>query len=176
MALDLEMAKNLNLLADNAFHFEILELPYSSYFTQNFEIPGVNMGMAIQPTPLVDIPQPGDKVDFQDLNMTFIVDEKLESYKEIWKWIMHLGYPRNTKEYKNLVTNNSPYVRKSDIILSTLTNKFNVQEQIHFMDCFPYALSGIQLSNENPEITHPTATATFNYTAYYFKGDETFGA
>lgn len=174
MTLSTEDAKKLNLLADNAFHFEILNMPQFSFFAQTFELPGVNMGLAIQPTPLVDIQQPGDKVDFQDLTITFLVDEELENYKEIWKWIMHLGYPRNTKQYKELVESNSPYARKSDMYLNTLTNKFNISQTVKFLGCFPYALSGINFNAANTEVEHPVAQATFSYDLYYFEGDSTF--
>lgn len=174
MTITLEDAKKLNILADNAYHFEILNLPFFSMFSQSFELPGVSMGSATRPTPLVDIPEPGDKISFNDLSITFLVDEELQNYREIWKWMMHLGYPRNTKEYRNLVQSNSPYTRKSDINMNVLTNKFNIAQPVKFLDCFPYALSGILFNSANTEIEHPVATASFQYSVYYFENDQTF--
>jgi len=174
MAIDLANPKELNLLSDNAFHFKIESLPKFSFFAQTFELPGVSMGQALRATPLVDYPVPGDKVEFNDLQVTFLVDESLENYKEVWKWIMHLGYPQNTREYKNLVTGNSPYIRTSDINLFTLSNKFNVINEVQFMDAFPYALSGIVFNSANTQVDHPVATASFQYSLYRFKGDSTF--
>lgn len=173
MAITTDNSSKVNLLADNAFHFEIHNLPQFSYGAQTFELPGINMGYATRPTPLLDIPEPGDKVDFQDLIITFLVDEQLENYKEIWKWMMHLAYPRTTKQYRDLVTGQSNYMRKSDITMNTLTNKFNVMNEVKFIDCFPYALTGILFNAANPEVEHPVATASFQYSNYYFKDDET---
>ena len=172
--IDINNAKGLNILADNAYHFEIANLPKFSLFAQTFELPGVSMGQYLRATPLSDYPEPGDKVTFNDLAVTFLVDEQLENYKEIWKWIMHLGYPQNTLEYKNLVEQKSPYTRKSDIRLNVLTNKFNISQAVIFLDAFPYSLSGIQFNSANPEVEHPVATANFVYSLYYFEGDQTF--
>lgn len=174
MAIDNTNSKKLNILADNAYHFEIANLPMFSLFAQTFELPGVNLGQASRPTPLSDVPEPGDKVTFNDLMVTFLVDEGLQNYKEIWKWIMHLGYPQNTKEYRNLVQGNSPYTRKSDIRLNVLTNKFNISQPVIFVDAFPYSISGIVFNSANPEVEHPVATASFVYSLYYFDGDQTF--
>jgi hypothetical protein len=167
---------NINILADNNFHFEILNMPYVSYMSQTFELPGVQLGLAIRPTPVVDQRVPGDKIDFDNLNIEFLVDEDLRNYLEVWKWIMYLGAPRSTMQYKNLVEQKSPYTRESDISLNITSNKFNIKETITFYGCFPVALSGILFNSANTQIEHPTATASFAYTLYTFKSDDTFTA
>ena len=43
--------------------------------------------MAQQPNYLRDIPTPGDKMDFGDLSLRFLVDEDLKNYMEIQKWM-----------------------------------------------------------------------------------------
>jgi hypothetical protein len=174
MPINTNSVKELNLLSDQAFHFEILELPRFSYFAQTFEIPGISMGRAMYPTPLLDIPEPGEKVTFNDFDISFIVDEKLENYKELWKWMIHLGSPRNSNEYKRLVLGDTVYKRKSDISLNILTNKFNVDQTIVFQGAFPFALSGIRFNAANTELEHPMATASFAYEVYYFKDTVTF--
>lgn len=171
--INIDNVKELNLLADNAYHFEILSMPKLSLFAQTFELPGCNMGIALQPSPMVDIPHPGDKVDFNDLQITFLVDEKLEAYKEVWKWMMYLAAPKSTEEYKKLVESESPYTRVSDIRMNVLTNKSNITQPVVFVGCFPYALSGILFNAANTEVEHPIATASFTYAYYYFKGDDT---
>lgn len=173
MSIPIDRKEKLNLLADNAFHFEILELPYFSAFAQTFELPGVTLGRAIRPTPLVDIPEPGDKLEFDDFSITFLIDEELKNYKEIWKWLMHLGYPKNTKEYRLMVQKQTAYTRKSDIQLNCMTNKFNITDSIVFHSAFPIALSGIVFDSANTDVDHPVATATFAYSDYSFRGIST---
>ena len=58
--------------------------------------------MKQQPTYLRDIPTPGDKVDFGDLTLRFLVDEDLKNFMEIQKWIRGLGFPESTQEFRDL--------------------------------------------------------------------------
>ena len=53
------------------------------------------MGNATQPTYLKDLPIPGDKMEFEDLNVRFLVDENLENYMEIQNWMRGLGFPES---------------------------------------------------------------------------------
>ena len=62
----------------------------------------MTLGVAEQPTYLKDIPVPGDKIEFQDFTLRFIVDENLENYMEMQKWIRGLGFPDSLNEIYNL--------------------------------------------------------------------------
>ena len=44
-------------------------------------------------TYLKDIEVPGDKLQYGDLVIQFLVDEDMKNYLEIYKWLMALGYP-----------------------------------------------------------------------------------
>ena len=55
------------------------------------------MTNATQVTPLRDIPKPGTKLNYEDLTMTFIVDEDLANYQEIHGWLVGLGFPISQK-------------------------------------------------------------------------------
>ena len=51
---------------------------------------------------LRDIPTPGDKIEFGDLSLRFLVDEDLSNYMEIQNWIRGLGYPEEVQEFRDL--------------------------------------------------------------------------
>ena len=59
----------------------------------------MDMGTAVQTTYLRDLDIPGDKVQFGDLTIRFLVDEDLKNYMEIQKWIRGLGYPESEKTF-----------------------------------------------------------------------------
>ena len=61
----------------------------------NANIPDLNLGVANQPNYLRDIPVPGDKIDFGDLSIRFLVDEDLTNYMEIQKWNKWIRISRN---------------------------------------------------------------------------------
>ncbi len=73
--------------APTQFRFSILQLPKVQFFTTACNIPGINMGEAVFPTPFKNIPVLPDKVTYENLEITFIVDEKLENYRELHNWI-----------------------------------------------------------------------------------------
>ena len=86
------------------FRFKCTKLPEVEFTCQTANIPGISLGSATQPTPLVDIPIPGDKISFQSLYINFLVDENLNNYKEIHDWLVGIGFPQNYTQFQNLQT------------------------------------------------------------------------
>ncbi len=166
---DLTLPENLNILHDNCFHFEIYGLPKVSLFAQNFSIPGTSLGRSPVPTSAVDYNVPSDKLEYEDLVITFLVDENLINYMEVHNWMQHLGFPEDTKQFRDLKQGRTPYTETSDMILTTTTNKFNANNEIHFIDCFPTDLSPVDFSNTETTATPIVCTATFDYSYFIFK-------
>ena len=73
------------------FRFKMTKLPNVEFFIQSANIPGISLGETSMPTPLKDIPMPGDKVSYQTLDVSFLVDENLNNYKELHDWLIGLG-------------------------------------------------------------------------------------
>ena len=80
----------LDYAAATQFKFNIIKLPKVEFICTAVNIPGITLGENTQSTPLVDIPIPGDKLTYATLNMTFMVDENLENYREIHGWLTGL--------------------------------------------------------------------------------------
>jgi len=166
---NLEQGKELNILGNNNFHFEIYELPTVSMFAQEFSLPGISLGRALVPTSAVDYNVPGEKIEYEDLVITFLVDEYLQNYIEVFNWMTFLGFPEDTAQFRKLNSDKSVYKEKSDIILTTTTNKFNPSQEVHFIDCFPTDLSPMDFTNTDQTITPIQCTVSFDYSYYYFK-------
>ena len=173
------------------FKFGIIKLPKVEYFCTAVNIPGITLGSFNQPTPLKSIPQPGDQLTYENLSMTFLVDENLENYQEIHGWLVGLGFPRDNAEFRNLLSSGSdrfPVANQrvstepgktkygttdqgpvfSDATLSILTNKNNPVTEIIFRDVFPIALSGLQYNQQATDVDYLVATVDFRYTIYDF--------
>jgi len=173
------------------FKFGIIKLPKVEYFCTAVNIPGITLGSFNQPTPLKSIPQPGDQLTYENLSMTFLVDENLENYQEIHGWLVGLGFPRDNAEFRNLLSSGSdrfPVANQrvstepgktkygttdqgpvfSDATLSILTNKNNPVTEIRFRDVFPIALSGLQYNQQATDVDYLVATVDFRYTIYDF--------
>ena len=90
---------NRNYLSPTGFKFTITRSPKVSFFCNQANIPDLNLGVAVQPTYLKDIDTPGDKIQFGDLTLRFLVDEDLKNFMEIQKWIRGLGFPESMQEF-----------------------------------------------------------------------------
>lgn len=152
---------NINFLALHRFRVIIKRIPNVVYFCQEANLPGVTVGAASQSTPFVDIPRPGDKCQFEDLTITFPVDEDFKNYMEIFKWITALGFPKKFDQYKRLAT--GPDGVYSEISLLILDSESNVSHTINFKGAFPTGLSGISFNVKEQDVSIPLATATFKY-------------
>lgn len=175
------------------FKFSIAKLPKVEFFCTEVNIPGINLGNATQLTTLRDIPLPGTKLEFGDLSLTFLVDEKFDNFEEIYTWLRSLGFPADHTEYANLVeagrdrfptqgkelSGVSKFAGRegtavnvgatlSDATLSILSAKNNVIKEVRFTDIFPTGLSGVGFSTQATDVQYLTSTVTFKYTLYDF--------
>ena len=165
---------NRNFLAPTGFKFSLKRSPAAAFFCNQANIPSMDLGVAEQPSYLRDIPTPGDKIDFGDLSIRFLVDEDLVNYMELQRWIRGLGYPESLKEFDDLekeaIITPSFENRGDDIysdgtlqiLSSNLVAKFNV----NFKDLFPVSLSTITFDATDTDVEYFTAEATFKYTIY----------
>ena len=165
---------NRNFLAPTGFKFSLKRSPGVAFFCNQANIPSLDLGIAIQPTYLKDIDVPGDKIQFGDLTLRFLVDEDLVNYMEIQNWIRGLGYPESLQEFDRLENEAvlpGNFGRAGDniysdgtlqILSSNLVAKFNV----NFKDMFPYSLSTITFDATDTDIEYFTADVSFKYTIY----------
>ena len=165
---------NRNFLSPLGFKFSLKRSPGVAYFCNEANIPDMSLSVAEQPTYLRDIPLPGDKIDFGDLSLRFLVDEDLTNYMEIQNWIRGLGYPERVSEYQDL--EKKAYIKQtfgqkrqdiySDGTLQILSNNLIPKFQVIFDDLFPYSLSTITFDATDTDIEYFTAEVSFKYTLY----------
>jgi len=167
---------NRNFLSPTGFKFALKRSPGVAFFCNQANIPSLDLGIAEQPTYLKNIDVPGDKIQFGDLNLRFLVDEDLMNYMEIQNWIRGLGYPEKISEFADL-ENQSVLGKEvkfgqsgddiySDATLQVLSNNLVPQFQVVFSDCFPYSLSTVTFDATDTDIEYFTADVSFKYTIY----------
>ena len=91
-----QSSSELDYLHPNGFKFQVHNIPHVAFFCQGANIPDISMGFPVQTTPLSDIPYPGDKIAFGDLNIRFLIQEDMTNYKELYDWMIGLGSQKNT--------------------------------------------------------------------------------
>ena len=164
------------------FRFEILYLPLVEYFIQSANVPGLSLQTATVPTPLYDYPIPGDTITFDPLNISFLVDENLNNFNELHKWISRLGFAESNTEFADLLREGTPSQRTpsskgiqkplpevgiySDATLTILNSKNIPKTEIRFKNVYPTSISGLDYSIGGTDVDYVTCSATFNYLGY----------
>ena len=169
---------NRNYMSPLGFKLVLTKTPKVDFLCQSANIPSISMGTAIQPSYLKDIPVPGDKVLYDDLNVRFLVDEKMENYLAIHKWITGLGYPESIGQYRQLKKDDKRtdslvsdkgdplYFQYSDATLQVLNSNYKPSVLINFKDAFPVSLSTLDFDVTTRDYNYFTAEVTFKYTIY----------
>lgn len=159
---------NKNFLSPLGYSFIVKKLPHVNFFTTRVNVPGVSMASVDVPTPFNRMPISGDKVSFDELTVTFKVDEDMENYIEVFNWIMGLGFPAKFDQYKSLAskgkfTGEGLY---SDATVTIMTSAMNPNIEVTYKDLFPISLSEIEFSSTDADVEYLTATVTFRYREY----------
>ena len=159
---------NRNFLSPVGFKFNLTNTPKVDFFSQSVSIPNINLGVSIQTTYLKDIPVPGDKMDYGDLDIEFFIDENLENYLQIEKWMRSLGFPESIGESIPLDPNEEDLLMgaRSDGTLLIYNSNFQPIAKINFKDLFPIALTPVPFSADATDINYIMATVTFKYTIF----------
>ena len=166
--------ENRNFLSPVGFKFGLKRSPAVAFFCNEANIPSIDLGIAEQPSYLKDIPIPGDKLQFGDLSLRFLVDEDLKNFMEIQNWIRGLGFPESTQEFRDLQKGGllqGRYVQDkqnvySDGTLQILTSNLVAKFNVNFKDLFPTSLTTLTFDATDTDIEYFTADVSFKYTIY----------
>jgi len=167
---------NRNFLSVVGFKFLLNRCPKVDFYCNSANIPEVTLGTAVQRSYLKDIPVPGDKLEYGDLNVTFMVDEDMENYLQLYQWITSLGFPESLSQFNELKDSDrllpeqpQPgdfFNERSDATLMMLNSDYNPSVKIKFKDVFPVSLSAVHFDATQEQQQYYTATASFRYTIF----------
>lgn len=165
---------NINILYNNQFKLVFgrgtnqMEL-----MCQRANIPGIKANEQNQPTVLgTTIPVPTLGVNFDPLNVEFIVDSDLSNWKSLYSWIRNISNIENDSQY-NL--NYQDWHYQASLLIYDPTTKFNVAQAapcdnivftVNFKHIVPTALSGINFQSDSADLIPQKATCSFRYSYY----------
>ena len=177
----------LDYASPTQFRFGIHQLPKVEFFSTAATIPALALSDVIVPTPFKSIPMMGDQLTYDNLSISFIVDEYLENYLSIHEWMTAIGFPKNRTQFSQFKSNtsNTPStasnpssdigdVQKptsanalfSDATLTILSNKNNPIVNVFFRDLYPVAMTGLSYNQAATDVEYLTAEITFAYQLY----------
>ena len=145
----------------NNSHFMFINKTFKGveFACTGVSIPGISLNATIQVSRYSDIKHPGDKLEYEDLSLEFLVDEELKNYQEISDWLKYI----ESTSYSKI----NETISDSKIIINDSSHK--LIGTYTFKDSFPVSLSSIQLSVDETGVVFPRATVSLTYTSYEFK-------
>ena len=177
----------LDYASPTQFRFGIHQLPKVEFFTVGANLPGVSVPTTTLATPFTDISIMGEKTEFENLTISFIVDEYLENYISLHNWLTGIGFPKSRSQFSTFrdVTSDTPDSQKgvstdigdvkqstpdkamySDAFLMILSNKNNPIVEVNFHNVYPISLSALDFSQAATDVEYMTASAEFAYQIY----------
>jgi hypothetical protein len=173
----------LDYASPTQFKFGIHQLPKVEFFVTAVNLPDITLDISEMDTPYKNIPVPGVKLTYGNLDVTFLADEYLENYTSLHNWITGIGFPKDRKQFSEYrdVTSNTPAdisgVVKPDTIgsakpdramysdanLMVLSNKNNPIVQIDFEDMFPISLGGLLYNQQGTDVEYMSMQASFAF-------------
>ncbi len=163
--------ENRNFLTPVGFKFVLQRSPKVAFFCNQANIPSMNMGNAVLPSYLRQLPIPGDEIEFENLNIRFLVDEDLKNYMEIFNWIRGIGTAESLSEFDRLEASStiqriSGHNIFSDGTLHVLNNNLLSNFKVVFADLFPVSLTTLNFDATDTTNEYFTAEVSFKYTIY----------
>ena len=151
--------ERINPLLPTYYRFAIARSPNVSYFCQSASLPTITMSEVLMPTPFMPVKAPS-KMDFDELSITFIVDEEMKNWLEIFNWMRSCT---NVEDYSEFSYPATHLTTANLIILSSTKNpKINVT----FEGLYPRSLGSIDFSSTVMDPEPFQCTATFAYRNY----------
>ncbi len=149
------------------FEFSIARFPKVSFFANTASLPSISLGGAEQANYLKQIMHPGDRVEYGELPISFLVDEDMLNYSLIHNWMTGLGFPQSMKQFIDVTTDQEGdrnyQLQYSDASLKVLNSNYNTIAQIKFWDIYPTSLSSLEFNAGESDVNYLVANTTFNY-------------
>jgi hypothetical protein len=95
----------------------------------------------------------GDTIDYSSFSVTFIVDEEMRNYLEIFDWIEK---------------NANVGIQTKDVTLSILSNQNTTNKQVQFLNAFPTSLNELEFNTQTTAVEYLTCNVEFAYDRFKF--------
>ena len=149
------LTDNINMLTPGGFKIVIDSKEFANlqFFCTNASLPAIGQAETVTDFRNKTTFFPGEGLVFDTFNLTFIVDEEMKNYIEMFNWIK---------------TNHTSRPLFKDITMSILSNKNTTNKQVMFHDAFPVALGGLDFTTQDTALDAVTCNVTFRFNKFEF--------
>lgn len=155
----LRQPTNVNAFQNTNFKLSFTRLPNVTFWCTSVNIPSISVGEISIPNRLLTHHVPGSSVQFDQLRVTFEVDEDFGNWYEVYRWMKGIV---PFEDFESILANENNYY--SDATIHMLNSAKNPNKRFVFKQVFPVSIDGFDLNvalNE-PEAVQINATFTFH--------------
>ena len=167
---ELNKITEVNYLNAASFETNFQRIPKTSFTCTSISIPSLALGVTNYASLFSDLPIEGDKILFEQLSISFIVNEDFSNYMEIFNWITALGFPENFQQFslkESLEATSGTDTLKSDMSIMVNTNKSNPNYEVKFKDAFPTTLGSVDFNAGATSIDPIIVQTTFAFSGQF---------
>lgn len=154
----LRQPASVNAFQNTNFKLTFTRLPNVTFWCTSVNIPSVSVGEISIPNRLLTHHVPGSSVQFDQLRVTFEIDEDFTNWFEVHRWMRGIV---PFEDFTELYRNENDYY--SDATIHMLNSAKNPNKRFMFKQVFPVSVDGFDLNvalNE-PDPIQINATFTF---------------
>ena len=157
--------ENTSILQATKFTFMIPDKPFLRYFCQTVLIPGVSTNAVEVPTPFSKTYRHGDRLEFEPLVITALIDEDMRVWEETYGWLRSFTKTKDLSEYAR-TPKHTPSKIYSDGYLTINTNANKTNMRFKFINVQPTGIGNINFDTKVDADVIPTADFSFRYDYY----------
>ena len=120
-------------------------------FCSEVQLPGITLDTIIIETPFYDQKEASNKISFDDVIVTYTIDEKFDNYKLLLNWLLYLKHPERFEVRNQKVTAS----------LFTYTNNENPGTEFILHNIFPISIEPVNFDTKIEDIEDILNTVSF---------------
>jgi hypothetical protein len=122
-------------------------------------LPTIILGITEQPTNIRKIWIPGDSLEFEDINLQFLLQESMENWIAVMDWMYRLRDPGEVLSERETC----------DLGVDILDSKHNTVVECTFIDIFPFTMSDVPMSTQIEDVEPSRFDVSFKINGFTYR-------
>jgi hypothetical protein len=141
-----ESPPNYDLLPNTNFRMIFPKAKIATFFLTDFDLPPIRVSPVNKLTPIVDTNEVGEKLKYDPFTITFLVDSKMENFRQIYDWM------------KRMTVRGSNVGEKDNVILT-----INGVQTMTFFGAWPSSIGNLKFTTTATSTQYIIGEALINY-------------
>jgi len=160
---------NINYFQPTGFRVLIDRKNYGNleFFVQSINHPGATCPAVETPfSRIASVPMPGSSIEYSDLSMQVLLDEDMNSYTEVYDWLLRTVNEDMITKRDNFSGKTSTTPNYADITIVALSSHNNASVKFKYVDALPTAVGDITFEAQNQSVEYVAFPVSFRFSYF----------